>query len=146
MPYVRFADTNGSLIGVYSPSCGTNVNALQSNERTYDIDDDHCLTEETAIEHQRDMSVLLSNVEALELNSLLIGERGLFVVDRRPEQEYSSCKVDWLVNAINGARRAYSLQSPLNVYLPRMYMGIFDEAEAQTKLLRDLNNATIISV
>lgn len=146
MPYVRFADTNGSLIGVFSQSNTSVGNPVDSNDQLYGVDDEHRLTLENALEHERDLSILVNDPDSLQLNSLLIGERGLFVIDRRPNQEFSSCNVEWLVSALNGARRAYSLQSPLNVYLPRMCMGIFDEAEAQTKLLSELENATIISV
>lgn len=157
MPYVRFADTNGTLVGVYSdvaaPSSAETW-AARNGADGIEADDAQRLTATEAGEHARDFETLLASTIAgdgttptgLTLNSLLIGERGLFVVDREPGQECSSLSVDALLDAVNGGRRAYGLQSPLTVYLPRMYRGIFDEAQAQARLLRELRNASLVSV
>lgn len=160
MPYVRFADTNGTLVGVYSDVSAPSAEtwAARNGADGIEADDVQRLTATEAAEHARDLETLLTTTitgvvgdgttptTGLTLNSLLIGERGLFVVDREPGQECSSLSVDALLDAVNGGRRAYGLQSPLTVYLPRMYRGIFDEAQAQARLLRELRNASLVSV
>lgn len=80
------------------------------------------------------------------LGTALIDEDGIYIYDRKPDDEVSRLELTDVVKTISKIRPIYDLRTPMIVYLPKMSRNLYVEGKFQVSLYESVENIEIHGV
>lgn len=82
----------------------------------------------------------------VELGAVSCLSNGIVIVDRRPLAETTELLPEDIVKIIHMLHQNIYTNQPITIYLPRIEIRMFDEAEIQKHLLKLSDNVSLIPV